>query len=250
MNRNHYLLSFIFLFVTTFAIAQQGTPDINIAPTPKTELTFQSDVFNWGELDEGEIVQNVFTFTNTGNEPLLISNVKGSCGCTVPRWPREPIMPGETADLLVQFNSKGKGKVGGANQSKRVTLTANTEPQNTYLTIKGIVNKPTREEIKEKINTIYDPVATRTDFDIDAKTVQVFPNPSQGIFNLDLKDYSGQSAEIDVFTMQGKRVLTKKIDSIESATMNIEVQDYVPGMYTVSIKLDGKNRIAKQVILE
>ena len=90
---------------------------------------------------DGEKVKHDYKFTNTGSEPLIISNAKGSCGCTVPSWPREPIAPGESAVIAVQFDSKNKGKVGGSPQSKRVTITANTDPVNTYLTIKGTVNK-------------------------------------------------------------------------------------------------------------
>lgn len=250
MNRSHYILSFIFLFVTTLTVAQKTIAEEVQAPIPTTIMEFQSEVFNWGELDEGEIVQNVFTFTNTGTEPLIISNAKGSCGCTVPRWPKEPIMPGESAELLVQFNSKGKGKVGGAKQSKRVTITANIEPKNTYLTIKGIVNKLSEEEKAAKLELEKAIVETRNDFDVDANTINIFPNPSRGIINLDLKDYTDQSAIIDVFTMQGKRVMNKKVDKIDGNTMTLDINDYVPGVYTVSIKLDGKNRIAKQVILE
>ncbi len=250
MNRSHYLLSFIFLFVTTITLAQKPVLEKVKPETPNTIMEFQSETFNWGELEEGEVVQNVFTFTNNGVEPLLISNAKGSCGCTVPRWPKEPILPGESAEILVQFNSKGKGKEGGANQSKRVTITANTEPKNTYLTIKGVVHRLSKEELAKRAALEKEIVEKRSDFDVDAASVQVYPNPSRGIVNLDLKEYAGQSAMIDVFTMQGKRVMTKVIDTIESGAMQLDIQDYKPGVYTVSIKLDGKNRIAKQVILE
>ncbi len=108
---------------------------------PLTSIEFSETVFDFGEIMEGEKVVHNYTFKNTGKEPLIISNAKGSCGCTVPSWPREPIPPGESADIKVQFDSKGKGKVGGNNQSKRVTLTANTDPAQTFLTIKGKVDK-------------------------------------------------------------------------------------------------------------
>ncbi len=108
---------------------------------PITSLNFAEDTYDFGEVMEGEKVVHEYEFTNTGSEPLIISNAKGSCGCTVPQWPKEPIPPGETASIKVQFDSKGKGKVGGNVQSKRVTITANTDPVNTYLTIKGTVNK-------------------------------------------------------------------------------------------------------------
>lgn len=108
---------------------------------PITTLKFEETEYDFGTVMEGEKVVHDYAFTNTGDEPLIISNAKGSCGCTVPDWPREPIAPGESAVIKVQFDSKNKGKVGGALQSKRVTITANTDPVNTYLTIKGKVDK-------------------------------------------------------------------------------------------------------------
>ena len=108
---------------------------------PLTTLEFTESTFDFGEVMEGDKVNHKYTFTNTGSEPLIISNAKGSCGCTVPNWPRNPIAPGETGEIDVTFDSKGKGKVGGNLQSKRVTITANTDPANNYLTIKGKVNK-------------------------------------------------------------------------------------------------------------
>ena len=81
--------------------------------------------------------QHIFEFTNTSNNPLTISNAKGSCGCTVPEWPKEPIAPGEVGEIKVKYDSKGKkGK-----QSKTVTLTANTIPANTLITITSDVIK-------------------------------------------------------------------------------------------------------------
>jgi len=127
---------------TTADIADTATPAQPAVPAgPLTTLEFGEATFDFGEVMEGEKVNHAYEFTNTGTEPLIISNAKGSCGCTVPNWPRNPIAPGETAVIDVAFDSKGKGKVGGNLQSKRVTITANTDPANTYLTIKGKVNK-------------------------------------------------------------------------------------------------------------
>lgn len=108
---------------------------------PLTSLEFTEDTYDFGEVMEGDKVVYEYAFKNTGNEPLIISNAKGSCGCTVPDWPREPIPVGGSSVIKVQFDSKGKGKVGGQPQSKRVTITANTDPAQTFLTIKGKVNK-------------------------------------------------------------------------------------------------------------
>ena len=127
---------------STTAPATPGATEPAVPAGPLTTLEFKESTFDFGEVMEGEKVNNKYVFTNTGSEPLIISNAKGSCGCTVPNWPRNPIAPGETAEIDVTFDSKGKGKVGGNLQSKRVTITANTDPANTYLTIKGKVNKP------------------------------------------------------------------------------------------------------------
>ncbi len=108
---------------------------------PTTTIEFPETTFDFGTVKEGEKVTHNYKFKNTGKEPLIISNAKGSCGCTVPEWPREPIAPGKTGEIKVIFDSAGKGSAEGAAQSKKVTLTANTDPVNTYLTIKGSVKK-------------------------------------------------------------------------------------------------------------
>ena len=108
---------------------------------PTTSIEFAETEFDFGTVDQGESVSHVYTFTNTGNEPLIISNAKGSCGCTVPKWPKEPIAPGETGELLVEFNSKGKKN----KQNKKVTITANTNPAQTFIYLKGDVIAPEGE---------------------------------------------------------------------------------------------------------
>lgn len=127
---------------TTATTNTNATPATPAVPAgPLTKIEFAESTFDFGEIMEGDKVEHVYAFTNNGDEPLIISNAKGSCGCTVPDWPREPIAPGAQGEIKVVFNSSGKGKVGGNPQSKRVTITANTDPANTYLTIKGSVNK-------------------------------------------------------------------------------------------------------------
>ncbi len=128
---------------TTPATTPAATPKAPAAPVgPLTSLVFEEDTYDFGEIMEGEKVVHIYKFKNTGKEPLVISNAKGSCGCTVPEWPREPIPVGGAGEIRVQFDSKGKGKVGGATQAKKVTITANTDPANSFLNIKGKVNKP------------------------------------------------------------------------------------------------------------
>jgi len=118
---------------TTPAATPPATP---AAPTgPTTTLTFDETEFQFGKVDEGEVVSHTFSFKNTGSEPLIISNAKGSCGCTVPQWPREPIAVGEAGSITVEFNSKGKK--GPRNQ--KVTITANTNPPQSFIALVGEV---------------------------------------------------------------------------------------------------------------
>ena len=108
---------------------------------PITSVQFEETTYNFGTVKDGDKVKHVYKFKNTGKAPLIISDAKGSCGCTVPDWPREPIAPGASAEIKIDFDSKGKGSDDGSKQTKRVTVTANTNPAQTYLTISGVVKK-------------------------------------------------------------------------------------------------------------
>ena len=90
-------------------------------------------VWDFGTIKQGDSPEFTFTFINDGSEPMIISNAKGSCGCTVPSWPKEPIPPKGTGEINVKFNSKNKK----GTQNKTVTLTANTTPPNTKLRVTG-----------------------------------------------------------------------------------------------------------------
>ena len=108
---------------------------------PLPELSFETLRYNFGDITQGETVSHQFVFTNTGEGDLIISNAKGSCGCTVPKWPKKPISPGEKAEIKVTFNSSGReGK-----QKKTVTLVTNAIPNTKVLTISGEVIVPEKE---------------------------------------------------------------------------------------------------------
>jgi len=86
-------------------------------------ITFDKTEHDFGELENGTPVSTVFSYTNTGKSPLVITDIKSTCGCTVPKdWSKEPLASGESASFTVNFNGKGANKV-----SKTVTVTANTE---------------------------------------------------------------------------------------------------------------------------
>lgn len=102
---------------------------------PPTTMKFDKMQHDFGDVERESKSTTMFTFTNTGSEPLVIENAKGSCGCTVPKWPKDPILPGKSGEMEVTFDS---GKKKGL-QNKTVTVTANTMPATTKLTIKANV---------------------------------------------------------------------------------------------------------------
>jgi hypothetical protein len=91
--------------------------------------------YDFGTVAEGDIVETIFMVTNSGTVDLVITNAKGSCGCTVPVWPKAPIKPGEIGEVAVKFNTSGKPN----RQMKTVTLTTNTASGREVLTIRGSV---------------------------------------------------------------------------------------------------------------
>jgi archaellum component FlaG (FlaF/FlaG flagellin family) len=105
----------------------------DVAPKSKAEIEFVNDVHDFGNLMQNGDATTEFVFKNTGTEPLIISNAKGSCGCTVPSWPKEPIMPGKTGSIKVKYDSK---RVGPINKSVTISSNASNEAEK-VLRIKG-----------------------------------------------------------------------------------------------------------------
>lgn len=104
-------------------------------------MTFEVTTIDYGTIEKGADPMRHFKFTNTGNEPLIIKSAKGSCGCTVPTYPQEPIMPGESANIDVRYDTQRVG-----NFNKQVTLTTNETESTHTLTIKGEVKAPPTQE--------------------------------------------------------------------------------------------------------
>ena len=103
-------------------------------------MTFAETVVDYGTIDQGSEPLRKFTFSNTGTEPLVIKHARGSCGCTVPTYPKEPIMPGEASVIEVRYDTKRVGPF-----EKTVTLTTNEEGEKRVLKIKGKVLKVAAE---------------------------------------------------------------------------------------------------------
>lgn len=113
------ILTLLFgIVVAAAAVAQTSNP----APASGPVLTWEKSNHDFGDIHQGDKVEYVYHFTNTGNEPLLITNVVVSCGCTTPKgWPRDPVQAGAKGEITIAFNSTGKfGKV-----DKVVSITSN-----------------------------------------------------------------------------------------------------------------------------
>lgn len=98
-------------------------------------MSFEKAEHDFGTIEQNTPQETVFTFTNTGNAPLIITDAKSSCGCTVPNPPKDPIAPGEQGELTVKFNGAGQNQV-----TKTITVTANTAKGSEILRIKAFVN--------------------------------------------------------------------------------------------------------------
>jgi hypothetical protein len=99
------------------------------------EIKFEEETYDFGKMTQGEKATHAFYFKNTGSENLIISGASGSCGCTVPEWPKEPIKPGADGKINVVFNSEGKSGY----QEKTVTIITNCEPATRVIRIKAEV---------------------------------------------------------------------------------------------------------------
>ncbi len=99
------------------------------------EIKFEEEIFDFGKITQGEVVSHDFKFKNIGNSSLIISGASGSCGCTVPKWPKEPILSGKSEKINVVFSSEGKKGI----MEKTITLVTNCEPSTRIIRIKAEV---------------------------------------------------------------------------------------------------------------
>jgi len=124
--------------LSTDIIDNPTTANENVDESKLPHFEFVEEVKEFGTISQGEIVSTSFKFKNVGQSDLIISSAQGSCGCTVPEWPKEPIKPGEEGVINVKFDSNGKQGM----QNKTVTLVANTIPNTMVIAIKGEVLAP------------------------------------------------------------------------------------------------------------
>jgi hypothetical protein len=146
MKKVLFLFTVCFLFFELSIIAQTKdkapvSPAPSSAPISGAEISFEKETHDYGTIDQGANGVYEFKFKNPGKEPLIITNATGSCGCTVPVWPKEPILPGATSTIKVSYDTKRVGPF-----SKTVTIVSNAKESPKTITIKGVVNAKPEEE--------------------------------------------------------------------------------------------------------
>lgn len=103
--------------------------------TDQARITFETPEYFFGEVKEGEVIRHDFTFRNSGTQPLLISDARTTCGCTVSEHPKEPVAPGESGVISVSFDTKNKY----GRQRKPITIIANTYPSMSHVYMDGTI---------------------------------------------------------------------------------------------------------------
>ncbi len=143
------LLSIGILF--SFAmVAQEAQPQAQPAPNPNAPvITFEKTLHDYGTVPFKGDGKCEFKFTNTGKEPLILTNVRSSCGCTVPKWPREPILPGASEVIQVEYKTDRVGTI-----NKSITVQSNASNNNVVLRISGQVLAETQSAAPEKPKSV------------------------------------------------------------------------------------------------
>lgn len=126
------------------------TSPVATTPAPAAEpavertnakMTFESLTVDYGTIENGAEPLRLIKFTNTGTDPLVIKNARGSCGCTVPTWPRDPVAPGQSATMEVRYDTKRTGQI-----NKSITITTNEGPENHVIQVIGNVLPPKEDK--------------------------------------------------------------------------------------------------------
>lgn len=186
-------------------------------------------------------------FKNIGDVPLTITDAKGSCGCTVPFFAKEPIMPGEESEIHVVYKP---GKQEGY-QQKTVTITANTQPAETMLRIKAEV-------------LVVDSVSAPSFFALEGEHEQdrmaieavnpgcfvIFPNPTSHELRLDLKEHIGRAADVRIHDETGREMLQTHINEINSEASRLDVAPFAPGIYIATVQVEGEAPMSQCFVVD
>lgn len=135
-NKMKQLITILFLGFFGFSVMAQDKV---------AKIEFKTAEIDYGTIEKGADGLRVFEFKNTGNAPLIISNVKSSCGCTVPKWPRTAILPGDSSEIQVKYDTNRVSPI-----RKTITVTSNADTPTVALKIKGEVIDPSKNSVLAK----------------------------------------------------------------------------------------------------
>lgn len=134
-------ITFALLLGLTFVKAQVEVE--TETPVGGPVMSLESEVVDYGTIEENGDPLRVVKFTNTGDEPLVIKNARGSCGCTVPTWPKEPIMPGEESTIEIRYATN---RIGAINKTVKITTNEGEEPH-----VIKVIGKVLKKETEESV---------------------------------------------------------------------------------------------------
>jgi hypothetical protein len=144
MKKIALLLTLAFFY--TAGVMAQATEPVKVENNPNgPEISFEKTVHDYGTIPFGGNGVCTFKFTNTGKEPLILSQPQSSCGCTVPTWPKEPVLPGDSEEIQVTYNTKRAGPI-----NKTVTIRSNAKTNTVVLRITGKVEAQAAQSLPEK----------------------------------------------------------------------------------------------------
>ncbi|HMW38892.1 MAG TPA: DUF1573 domain-containing protein [Saprospiraceae bacterium] len=128
----------------------QATPATEKTGGPK--MVFETNTVDYGEIKKGADPLRKAVFTNKGTEPLIVKNARGSCGCTVPTWPKEPIMPGETGVIEIRYDTQRVGSI-----NKTVSIQTNEGDEEIRLFVKGNISEDHEENVPANQGNVLNP---------------------------------------------------------------------------------------------
>ncbi len=125
------MILFYKIFLGIWILSFSYDESLTEAQNEGAKITFENTTHNFGDVSQGDKVTHTFKFKNSGNQPLIISNVLATCGCTATKWTKEPVKPGESGQITVEFDSSGRS----GKQNKVVTIISNTANPQTRINV-------------------------------------------------------------------------------------------------------------------
>ncbi|HEX5624905.1 MAG TPA: DUF1573 domain-containing protein [Saprospiraceae bacterium] len=149
----HILSLIVMVFCVGYAVAQTA-PASNATPakTGGPHLEWESTIVDYGDIKKGSDPVRRAVFFNKGTEPLVIKSARGSCGCTVPTWPKDPIMPGEKGVIEIRYDTQRVGPI-----NKTVSVSTNEGDEETRITIKGNISADEEQTLPKNTGNVLTP---------------------------------------------------------------------------------------------